>query len=181
MKDVKAAFFHVARHPAVAGSLLSLFFVLAILGTVTVFAWPAREEAEAADARLESARAVLRGLRSKVRIAQSYTVFLPQVEALESKLRQSKSDPAFVHDVRSLAAQSGATVEQVSSSGEEKSGTVTTALFELILKGRYANIREFVACLANLNDFVVIERILAERDGDAVRAVLVMKRRHRAE
>ena len=52
-------------------------------------------------------------------------------------MRHSKSEPAFVRDVEALAAQSGASVEQVSSSGEEKSSAVKTALFELVLKGRW--------------------------------------------
>ena len=182
MTHVKAAFLHVVRHLGVAGSFLALFLALAVLGTVTVFFWqPAREQAEAADARLDNATDGLRGLRYKLRLAQSYASRLPEVETLEGKLRHSKSEPAFVRDVEALAAQSGASVEQVSSSGEEKSSAVKTALFELVLKGRYANLRQFITGLPELNDFVAIERVLIERDGESVRAFLVMKRRQRAE
>jgi len=182
MTPANAAFFHVIRHPAVLASLLMLVLTLMILGTVSELAWrPAREEAEAADVRLEQVTADLRGMRSKVRLAQSYVSRLPQVETLEGKLRQSKSEPAFVRDVEALAGQSGVLIEQVSSSGEEKSAGVNTALFELILKGRYANLRQFIAGIPDLNEFVAIERVLIERDGEAVRAFLVMKRRHRVE
>ncbi len=182
MRQRRAAFLHVIRHPAVVAALSVACVTLAMLAAVTVLIWqPAREEAEAADAKLEQVRAELRTLRSKVQLAQTYASRLPQVETLESKLRQSKSEPAFVHDVEALAAQSGALIEQVSSSGEEKSGGVNTALFELVLKGRYDNLRHFIAGIPDLNDFVAIERILMERDADAVRAFLVLKRRHRVE
>jgi Tfp pilus assembly protein PilO len=182
MTHTKASFLHVVWHPAVAASLLALSVVLAVLGLVTVFAWyPARQEGEAADARLATATSELLSLRSKQRLAQSYAIRLPEVELLEGKLRQSKSEPVFVRDIEALAAQSGSKVEQVSSSGEEKAGPVNTALFELILKGRYENLRQFINGLPELNQFVAIERVLIEREGDTVRAFLVMKRRQRAE
>ena len=58
---------------------------------------------------------------------------------------------------------------------------VNTALFEIILRGRYGNIRHFIAGLTELEEFVTVERFSLERGGEGVRAYLVMKRRHKAE
>jgi Tfp pilus assembly protein PilO len=182
MRQGKAVFFHIVRHPAVIAAALILILTLAALGMVACFVWqPARAGAANADIRLERATAQLRDLRYRVRLAQNYVLRLSEAEALESKLRQVKPEPAFVRDIETLAVKSGATVEQVSSRSEERRSAINTAFFELILKGRYGNIRQFVAGLPELNEFVAIERVSIERDGEAVRAFLVMKRRHKIE
>ncbi len=180
MTEGKAAFLHLVRHPAVIAAALILILTMAVLGLVAAFVWqPARAGVAEADARLERSTAMLRDLRYRVRLAQNYALRLSQAEALEVKLRQAKSEPAFVRDIETLAAQSGTTIEQVSSRSEEENSAINTAFFELILKGRYGNVWQFIAGLPGLKAFVAIERVSIERDGEAVRAFLVMKRRQK--
>src|SRR5271165_5026571 len=115
MTEGKAFVSHIVRHPTVIAASLILILTLAVLGMVAAFIWqPARATAANADAGLERATAQLRELRYRVRLAQNYALRLSQAETLEGKLRQAKSEPAFVRDIEILAAQSGTTVEQVS-------------------------------------------------------------------
>jgi Tfp pilus assembly protein PilO len=182
MTEATVRLVHIVRHPAAAASLTALVFTLAILGLVAALVWqPARDAAADADDRLDRARAQLRELRARDKLMQSFAVRLKQAETLEAKLKQAKAEPAFVRDIEALASRSGATVEQVSSPSEEKGNAVNTALFEIILRGGYGNIRRFIAGLTELDEFVTVERASLEHDGTGVRAYLVMKRRHKAE
>ncbi len=181
MMEAKVRFAHAARHPAALAAFLILILALAILGLVTALVWqPARDASAEADDRLERARVQLRELRARDRLMQSFALRMNQAEALEGKLRQAKTEPAFVRDIESLANRSGAAIEQVSSPNEEKGSAVNTALFEITLRGAYINIRRFVAGLSALEEFVSIEHVSLEHDGEGVRAYLVMKRRHKA-
>ncbi len=181
MMEEKVRFAHAARHPAALAALLVLAFILALLGLVAAMIWqPARDASAEADDRLDRARVQLRELRARDRLMQSFAMRMKQAEALEGKLRQAKTEPAFVRDIEALASRSGAAIEQVSSPNEEKGGAVNTAVFEMTLRGAYFNIRRFVAGLSELEEFVSIERVSLEHDGDGVRANLVMKRRHKA-
>ncbi len=180
MMEGKVRLAHAARYPAALAAFLVLTFTLALLGLVAVLIWqPARDASAAADNRLERARAQLRELRARDRLMQSFAVRMKQAEVLEAKLRQAKTEPAFVRDIEALANRSGATVEQVSSPNEEKGSGVNTALFEITLRGAYSNVRRFIAGLSDLEEFVSIERVSLEHDGEGVRAYLVMKRRHK--
>jgi Tfp pilus assembly protein PilO len=182
MTGARLALFHVIRHPAVLAAGLSLAVALALLAAAAVFVWqPVWAEAEDAAERLDRAALHLRELRYRARLAQDYAARLVEAEALEGKLRQAKSEPVFVRDLEALAGRSGVGVEQVSASREEKSGGIDTAFLELILKGPYTNIRQFVSGLPELHEFVAVERISLERDGETIRAILVLKRRHKAD
>jgi Tfp pilus assembly protein PilO len=173
---------HVVRHPACVAGLVALIFTLAILALAAALVWrPARDAAAAADDRLDRIRVQLRELRARDKLMQSFAVRAKQAETLEAKLKQAKAEPAFVRDIEALANRSGATVEQVSSPSEEKGNAVNTALFEIILRGSYGNIRRFIGGLTELDEFVTVERVSLERDGEGVRAYLVLKRRHKAE
>ncbi len=177
-----AVFAHIVKHPAVIAALAILALSLTALGAVAAFVWhPAHIEAADAAAKLERLGAEIRELRYRAKLAQNYTLRIGQAKALENKLLKGKSEPAFVHDIEALATTSGAKVEQVSSRSEEKSGAISTAFFELILKGRYVNIRQFIAGLPELKEFISIERVSFERDAEAIRAYLVLKRRSEAE
>ncbi len=181
MMEGKVRFAHAARHPAALAALLVLSFTLAILGLVAALIWqPSRGASAEADDRLDRARIQLRELRARDQLMQSFAVRMKQAEVLEGKLRQTKTEPAFVRDIEALANRSGTAVEQVSSPNEEKGNAVNTALFEITLRGAYINIRRFVAGLSELEEFVSIERVSLEHDGEGVRAYLVMKRRHKA-
>ncbi len=181
MTETKVRIAHVVRHPASVAALLALILTLALLALVAALIWqPARKASADADDRLERTRAQFRELKARERIMQSFAVRVKQADTLEAKLKVAKAEPAFVRDIEGLASRSGATVEQVSSPSEEKSAAVNTALFEIILRGRYSNIRHFIAGLAQLEEFVTVERVSLEHDGEGVRAYLVMKRRHKA-
>ncbi len=172
---------HVVRHPAAVAALFALIVTLAILGLVAALIWhPALNASAEASDRLDRTRDQLRELRARDRLMQSFAVRVKQAETLEVKLKQAKAEPAFVRDIEALASRSGATVEQVSSPSEEKAAAVNTALFEIILRGAYGNIRHFIAGLSELEEFVTVERVSLEHDGEGVRAYLVMKRRHKA-
>ena len=180
MSETKVRIAHFVRHPAAVAALLALIFTLAILALVAALVWhPARDAAADADDRLERTRVQLRELKARDRIMQSFAVRAKQAETLEAKLKLAKAEPAFVRDIEALASRSGATVEQVSSPSEEKIAAVNTALFEIILRGSYGNIRHFIAGLSELEEFVTVERVSLEHDGEGVRAYLVMKRRHK--
>jgi Tfp pilus assembly protein PilO len=182
MTEGTVRFAHVVRHPACIAGLVALIFTLAILALAAALVWqPARDAAASANDRLDRIRVQLRELRARDKLMQSFAVRLKQAETLEAKLKQAKAEPAFVRDIEALASRSGATVEQVSSPSEEKGTAVNTALFEIILRGGYGNIRRFIAGLTELEEFVTVERVSLERDGEGVRAYLVMKRRHKAE
>ena len=181
MTEAKVRIAHVVRHPASVLALLALILTLAILALVAALVWrPARNASADADDRLERTRAQLRELKARDQIMQSFAVRVKQAETLEAKLKLAKAEPAFVRDIEALASRSGAAIEQVSSPSEEKSTAVNTALFEIILRGGYGNIRHFIAGLTELEEFVTVERVTLEHDGDGVRAYLVMKRRHKA-
>ena len=181
MTEKKVRVAHVIRHPASVAALLALIAALAMLALVAALIWrPARDASADADDRLQRARAQLRELKARDQIIQSFAVRVKQAETLEAKLKLAKAEPAFVRDVEGLASRSGAAVEQVSSPSEEKSAAVNSALFEIILRGGYGSIRHFIAGLAELEEFVTVERVSIEHDGEAVRAYLVMKRRHKA-
>ena len=173
---------HAVRHPACIAGLAGLLSTLALLALAAALVWqPARDAAASANDRLDRIRAQLRELRARDKLMQSFAVRLKQAETLEAKLKQAKAEPAFVRDIEALASRSGATVEQVSSPSEEKGNAVNTALFEIILRGSYGNIRRFIGGLTELDEFVTVERVSLERDGEGVRAYLVLKRRHKAE
>lgn len=182
MTEARVRIAHVLRHPASVAAFLALIFTLTILALAAALVWhPAREASADAGDRLDRTRAQLRELRARDRLMQSFAVRAKQAETLEAKLKQAKAEPAFVRDIEALASRSGAAVEQVSSPSEEKGGAVNTALFEIILRGGYGNIRHFIAGLAELEEFVTVERVSLEHDGERVRAYLVMKRRHKVE
>jgi Tfp pilus assembly protein PilO len=181
MTEAKIRIAHVVRHPVSVAALLALILTLALLVLVAALVWqPARNASADADDRLERARAQLRDLKARDQIMQSFAVRVKQAETLEAKLKLAKAEPAFVRDIEALASRSGATVEQVSSPSEERGAAVNSALFEIILRGGYGSIRHFIAGLAELEEFVTVERVSLEHDGEGVRAYLVMKRRHKA-
>ena len=180
MTEAKVRIAHVVRHPASVAALLALIATLTMLALVAALVWqPARYASADADGRLERTRAQLRELKARDRIMQSFALRVKQAETLEAKLKLAKAEPAFVRDIEALASRSGATVEQVSSPSEEKSAAVNSALFEIILRGGYGSIRHFIAGLTELEEFVTVERVSLEHDGEGVRAYLVMKRRHK--
>ncbi len=182
MKQAKAAFLHIVRHPIALAPLAALGVALVILAAVAGSMWePARVGAATAEARLETAAAELRELRYRARLAADYATRLAQVEALEAKLRRVKSEPEFVRDIEALVASSGAAVTQFSSRSGEQSAGGGTSYFEFNLTGSYASLRKFVTALPDLNEFVAVERISLERNGAAVQAYLVLRRRHKAE
>ena len=181
MTEAKVRFAHVVRHPASVAALLALILTLAMLVLVAALVWlPARNSSANADDRLERMRAQLREVKTRDQIMQSFALRVKQAGILEAKLKLAKAEPAFVRDIEALASRSGATVEQVSSPSEEKSAAVNSALFEIILRGGYGSIRHFIAGLSQLEEFVTVERVSLEHDGEGVRANLVMKRRHKA-
>ena len=142
---------------------------------------PARTGAAAAEASLETAAAELRERRYRARLAADYATRLTQVEALEAKLRQVKSEPEFMRDIEALVAGSGAAVTQFSSRSAEQSAGAGTSYFEFYLNGSYASLRKFITALPDLNEFVAVERISLERNGTAVQAYLVLRRHYKAE
>jgi Tfp pilus assembly protein PilO len=181
MTEATVRLAHILRHPAAAAALAAFVFALAILGLVAALVWqPAHEASADANDRLDRVRAQLRELRARDKLMQSFAVRAKQAETLEAKLKQAKAEPAFVRDIEALASRSSVTVEQVSSPSDEKSTAVNTALFEIILRGGYGNIRNFISGLTELEEFVTVERVSLEHDGEGVRAYLVLKRRHKA-
>ncbi len=181
MMQTPPSFQHVLRHPLVVAALLTLVMTLALLGTAALFIWqPAQAEAEAAEAALDKASSDLRELKFRGKLAEDYAVRRGQVDALEAKLRHAKPEPEFVRDIEALVAGSGAAVSQFTSRTAEQSGGLSTTYFEFFLNGSYTSLRKFIADLPQLNDFVAIERVSLERSGPAVRAYLVLRRRHKA-
>jgi Tfp pilus assembly protein PilO len=176
-----AAFRHILRHPAAFAALLVLGAAIAVLAATASLKWqPARVEGEAAEAAFEKAAAGLRELRYRVRLSEEYATRRGQVEALEAKLRQVKSEPEFVRDIEALVARSGATVTQFSVHAAEPGSGASATYFEFFLNGSYASLRRFIADLPDLNEFVAIERVSLEHNGPAVRAFLVLRRRQKA-
>ena len=182
MTGVSAAVQHVARNPLVIAALVALGLAGAGLAAVAGLVWqPARMEAAAAEAGLDRAALNLRELRYRARLAQDYASRLTEVEALEAKLSQTKTEPEFVRDIEALAAKTSVSIAQFSSRSGGQGEGAKPADFEFFLNGSYANLRRFVVELPNLNEFVAIERVSLERNGPAVRAFLVLRRRHRAQ
>lgn len=182
MTGVSAAVQHVGRHPLVIAGLVALGLAAAGLAAVAGLVWqPARMEAAAAEAGLDKAALDLRELRHRARLAQDFANRVLEVEALEAKLSQTKTEPEFVRDIEGLAAKTGVSIAQFSSRGTGQGEGVKSADFEFFLNGSYANLRRFVVELPNLNEFVAIERVSLERNGPSVRAFLVLRRRHRAQ
>ncbi len=176
----KTALQHILRHPLVIASFLALSVSVVILGAAAGLVWePARVDAAEAEAGLDNASAKLRELKYRARLASDFVTRQTQVETLESKLHQAKSEPEFVRDIETLVARTGAAVSQFSSHSAERSGGVNTTYFEFFLNGSYESLRQFVSELPNLNDFVAIERISLERNGKTIRAYIVMKRRQK--
>lgn len=173
-------FAHIARHPAAMAALFALAAALLLLGLVALAIWqPASTAAAEAGSQLDLTRSQLRELRARDQMMQSFALRAQQAATLETKLKQAKAEPAFVRDIEALASRSGITVEQVSSPSEEKGGAVSTALFEIILRGGYLSARRFIAGLTELDEFITVERVSLDRDGEGVRTTLVMKRRHK--
>ncbi len=182
MTGAGTAFQHIVRHPLIIAGLVALGLALGGLAAVAGLVWqPARVEAAAAEAGLEKAAMDLRELKYRVRLAEDYASRLTEVEALEAKLSQAKSEPEFVRDIEALVTRTGATITQFSSRGTEQSAGGKPAEFEFFLNGSYASLRRFILELPNLNEFVAIERVSLERNGPSVRAFLVLQRRHKAE
>jgi Tfp pilus assembly protein PilO len=182
MTQAKAAFLHIVRHPVAIAALAVLGAALVILAAVAGSMWqPARTGAATAEASLETAAAELRERRYRARLAADYATRLTQVEALEAKLRQVKSEPEFMRDIEALVAGSGAAVTQFSSRSAEQSAGAGTSYFEFYLSGSYASLRKFITALPDLNEFVAVERISLERNGTAVQAYLVLRRHYKAE
>ena len=50
-------------------------------------------------------------------------------------------------------------LEKAPQASEKKSAAVNSALFEIILRGAYRNIRHFIAGLTELEEFVTVERV----------------------
>ena len=182
MTEARARIAHIARHPAAVAALLALAAALALLALAAALIWhPARVASAEADEKLDRTRAQLRELRARDRLMQSFALRTQQAATLEAKLKQSKAEPAFIRDIEALAGRSGVRVEQVSSPSEEKSNAVNTALFEIIFRGGYSNIRRFISGLAELEEFITVERVSLEQDEGGVRSYLVMKRRHKVQ
>jgi len=168
-----AALAHIVRHPAVIAAALILVLASALLGSVAALVWrPAAVEAQEADKALEGLNANIRSLRAAASTAQSYALRLSQATALEAKLGHRSSEPEFIHAIETLATSSGATVEQISSPGAEKSA----GPIELVLIGAYGTIIKFVTGLHDLQDYVTVDRASMSRDGDNIRAYLVLTR-----
>ncbi len=181
MTGAGAAIQHIVRHPLVIAALVALGLSAAGLVAVAGLVWqPARVEAAAAEASLDRASLELRELRNRARLVQDYASRLTEVEALEAKLSQVKSEPEFVRDIEALVARTGATIAQFSSRATEQSAGMRSTDFEFFLNGSYASLRRLIVELPNLNEFVAIERISLERNGPSVRAFLVLRRRHKA-
>jgi Tfp pilus assembly protein PilO len=182
MTGVSVAAQHVARHPLVIAGLVALGLAAAGLAAVAGLVWqPARMDAAAVEASLDKAAFDLRELRHQVRLAQDYASRLAEVEALEAKLSRTKTEPEFVRDIEALAAKTGVAIAQFTSRSSEENAGMKSADFEFFLNGSYANLRRFIVELPTLNEFVAIERISLERNGPALRAFLVLQRRHRAQ
>ncbi len=180
MTDAKIALLHIVRHPLVIAALLALSVSLAILTSAAALIWaPARMEAAAAEEGFEKAAAALRELRYRARLAEDFAALRTQVETLETKLRQARPEPEFVRDIEALAGRTGASVAQFSTHSAEENAGVSTTYFEFFLNGSYANLRQFISELPELNEFVAIERVSLERNGGAVRAYLILKRRQK--
>jgi Tfp pilus assembly protein PilO len=178
----KAAAQHALRHPAVIASGLSLMLTTALLAAAAALIWePSRSDNQRAGAEFEAVSAQLRDLKQRMRLAKDYAARSEQVDLLEGKLRQSKTEPEFVRDIEAIVSKSGAKVTQFSSHKAERNGAMNTTVFEFFLTGSYGNMRQFVSELPNLNEFVAIERISLERTDQGVRAYLVLKRRQRLE
>ena len=182
MTGSRAAFLHAARHPFVIAAALTLGAALVVLGASAIFVWaPARTEALAAEAGLESVTSELRELHFRARLAQDFAARQQQVGILEQKLLQAKPEPEFIRDVETLVSKAGATATQFSSHSVQQIGGVNTTYFEFFLNGPYAGLRQFVAELPELNEFVSVDRVSFERNGQTVRAFLVLKRRQKAD
>ena len=180
MTEARAAFEHVVRHPLVIAALCTLVIALAALAAAAAFVWePASAEAAAAEAELEKQSAALREIKYRARLAQDFEVREKQVKLLETKLREAKSEPEFVRDIEALVSKAGASLTQFSSHSAERNGAISTTYFEFFLSGPYASLRQIVSELPELNEFVSIERVSLERNGPAVRAYLVLRRRQR--
>jgi Tfp pilus assembly protein PilO len=168
-----SALAHIVRHPVVLGAASVLILVTALLGSVAALVWrPAAIEAQDADNALEGLNGKIRSLRAAASVVQSYTLRLSQATALEAKLSHRSSEPEFIQSIETLAASCGATIEQISSPVAEKSA----APIELVLIGSYATITKFVSGLPYLQDYVDVDRASMSRDGDNIRAYLVLTR-----
>ena len=120
-------------------------------------------------------------MKYRVRQTEDYANRLGQVEALENKLSQVKSDPEFVRDIEALARKTGAAITQFSTRAVAGQGQgMKPADFEFFLSGSYDSLRRFIMELTFLNEFVAIERVSLERNGGAVRAFLVLRWHRRA-
>jgi Tfp pilus assembly protein PilO len=173
---------HAGRQPLVLAALAAFALAAAGLAAVTGLVWlPLRSEAALAETELDRAALELRELRYRARLAQDYTSRLAEVETLEAKLSQSKSEPEFVRDIEALASRTGVAIAQFSSRGSEQGAGTKSADFEFFLNGSYTNLRRFVAELSSLHEFVAVERISLERNGSSLRAFLVLQRRHKPQ
>lgn len=182
MTRSNAALRQVVRHPLTMIALLSLAVAVIFLAAAAGLLWqPARVGAAAAEARLDREAAALRELKYRARLAEDYAARTEQVEALEAKLRQTKSEPEFVRDMESLVTRCGASISQFSSRGSEQAAGGKATSFEFFLTGSYASLRKFFSSLPDLNEFVAIERVSLERNGPGVQAYLVLRRRQASE
>jgi Tfp pilus assembly protein PilO len=172
---------HVVRHPLVIRCLVLLVLAAAALAGAAAFIWhPARTQAALAEAERESGAMELRELKYRARLARDFAGRLAGVEALEAKLSQTITEPEFVRDIEALAGQTGVAITQVSPHGTGQSAAAASAGFEFYLNGPYAGLRSFVAELSGLNGFIAVERVTLERDGQSVRAFLVLRRYRKA-
>ena len=182
MTRTNAALRQVVRHPLVILALLVLAAAVISLGAAAGLLWqPARVEAAATEARLDREAAALRELKYRARLAEDYASRTKQVEALEAKLRQTKSEPEFVRDIESLVTRCGASISQFSSHGAEQGAGAKATYFEFFLTGSYASLRNFFGSLPDLNEFVAIERVSLEHNGPGVQAYVVLRRRQAFE
>jgi Tfp pilus assembly protein PilO len=182
MRLDKAALRHLLFHPAVMAALLLLAFTGLTLAATAGLIWqPSLTSYANAEAELDQLSGQIRELKYRARLASDYAARSGQVQLLEEKLRQVKSEPEFVRDIEALVARSGVQITQFSSHKSEKSAAVTTTLFEFFLNGSYGSLRQFFSALPDLNEFVAIERVSLERSDQAVRAYVILRRRQRLE
>jgi hypothetical protein len=148
-----------------------------MLAAALFLVWlPARERASAAEDELGRAGSALAGVKYRLRLATDYEGLSAHTGKLERKLRQAKADPEFVHDIEALAAATGVNVAHLSSRRKEQSGGVSGTAFEFSLSAPYANIRRFIAELANLEEFTVIERVTFDKEEQTVKTALLLLR-----
>ena len=157
-----------AIQPVSLGSRSDLHSCCSCAGRGAVWR-PARDAAASANDRLDRIRVKLRELRARDKLMQSFAVRLKQAETLEANINGRKPSPLSCATLKPWRAERRDGRAGLIPS-EEESSAVNTALFEITC-GWLLQYPHFIAGLTELEEFVTVERVSLERDGEGVRAL----------